>query len=355
MKIALAQFNPTVGDFSGNTARILELASQAKQRGADLAVFSELCVCGYLPLDLLERPIFVERNQREVECLARKTPLPILIGYARDANGATGKRVYNDAALLANGEILFDPHKMFLPTYAVFDESRYFEPATHQQVYVLGRERLGITICEDIWNDKNFWAKSFYDRDPVAELIKQGATIIVNISASPYTLDKRCLRQNMLRSLACSHGYPVVYVNQFGGNDSLVFDGSSLALTAGGRIAAQARSFAEDVVLFDTETGTGDIHPQPDDEMTFALEALVCGTRDYVRKCGFKEGLVGLSGGIASAVVASIAAAAVGKENVTGVSMPGPYSSEGSVRDARRVAQNLGIKFVILPIKDTFA
>src|SRR3984893_18603551 len=304
MKIALAQFNPTVGDFSGNAARILEMAHQAKQRGADLAVFSELCICGYLPFDLLERPAFLERNRHEVECLARKTPLPILVGYAGRTDGDTGKRASNIAALLGTGQVLFEQQKMLLPTYDVFDESRYFQTATHQQVYVLGRERLGITICEDIWNDKNFWAKSFYDRDPVAELIKQGATIIVNISASPYTLDKRCLRLNMLQSLARSHGYPVVYVNQFGGNDSLVFDGSSLALTAGGNVAAQARSFAEDMVLFDTATGTGDIHPQPDDEMSFALEALVCGTRDYVRKCGFREVLVGLSGGIDSALVA---------------------------------------------------
>lgn len=354
MKIALAQFNPTVGDFSGNAARILELAHQAKHRGADFAVFSELCVCGYLPLDLLERPVFLERNRREVEWLATKTPLPILVGYAGNASGHTGKRVSNVAALLAAGQILFEQHKMLLPTYDVFDESRYFQPAKHQDVYPLSEECLGITICEDIWNDKNFWAKSLYERDPVAELVGQGATIVVNISASPYTFDKRSIRLDMLRSLARSHGRPVVYVNQFGGNDSLVFDGSSLALTAEGRVAAQARSFVEDMVLFDTATGNGDIHPQPDNELSFAFDALVCGTRDYMRKCGFKQALVGLSGGIDSAVVACIAAAAVGKENVTGVAMPGPYSSEGSIRDAAAVAHNLGIKFLTLPIQDVF-
>src|SRR5713101_2764051 len=192
-------------------------------------------------------------------------------------------------------------------------------------------EQLGITICEDVWNDKNFWAKRLYDRDPVAELVGQGTTVLLNLSASPYTIDKRNLRLGILQSLARSHRRPVVYVNQVGGNDSLLFDGSSIAVTADGRVAARARAFEEDLVLFDTATATGDIHPQTDDELEYAYLALVCGARDYVRKCGFRKVLVGLSGGIDSAVVAAIAAAAVGPENVLGVSMPGPYSSEGSL------------------------
>ena len=354
MKIALAQFNPTVGDFSGNSARILELARQAKQSGADLAVFSELCVCGYLPLDLLERPGFLERNREEVACLAAKTPLPILVGYARSSEHPTGKRVLNAAALLADGKVLFEQYKMLLPTYDVFDESRYFQPAKEQHIYGFHAEKLGITICEDAWNDKNFWAKPLYDRDPVAELVGQGAELIVNISASPYTIHKRALRLDMLRALASSHRRPLIYVNQVGGDDTLVFDGGSLALTADGTIAAQARSFEEDLVLFDTATGKGEIRPQPADEISAALQALVCGTRDYVRKCGFRQVLVGLSGGIDSAVVAAIAVAAVGKENVTGVGMPSPYSSEGSVNDARQLAANLGITFHVLPIAQTF-
>src|ERR1700733_11531759 len=235
MKIALAQFNPTVGDFSGNAARILDFAGQAKRSGAALAVFSELWVCGYLPLDLLERPSFLQRNREEVACLAAKTPLPILVGYARGSDGdRTGKRVSNAAALLADGQILFEQHKMLLPTYDVFDESRYFQAAKEQHVYSFGSAQLGITVCEDIWNDKTFWAKRLYERDPVSELVAKGAELIVNISASPFTIHKRALRLDMLRALARSHGCPLVYVNQVGGDDSLVFDGGSMAITAGG-------------------------------------------------------------------------------------------------------------------------
>jgi NAD+ synthase (glutamine-hydrolysing) len=354
MKIALCQFDPTVGDFSGNSARILQMAADAKGRGADLAVFSELCVCGYLPQDLLERPVFLERNRASIACLAEKTPLPILVGYAARTNSSTGKAAWNAAALLAEGRIAFEQHKMLLPTYDVFDESRYFQPAPSQQVFAFGGERLGITICEDIWNDKTFWAKPLYETDPVIDLVGQGARIILNISASPYTIEKRAVRFEMLRALARSHQRPLVYVNQVGGNDTLVFDGSSVALGVNGRILAQARAFEEDLVLFDTASGKGDLHPQPADEISLALQALVTGTRDYVRKCGFRKTLVGLSGGIDSAVVACIAVAALGKENVTGISMPGPYSSEGSIRDARQLASNLGIELIVLPIKNVF-
>jgi len=354
MKIALCQFDPTVGDFSGNSGRILHMAGEAKTRGADLAVFSELSVCGYLPQDLLERPAFLERNRATIAFLAQETPLPILIGYAARANSNTGKPAWNAAALLAEGRIVFEQHKMLLPTYDVFDESRYFQPAASQQVFAFGGEKLGITICEDIWNDKNFWAKRLYEADPVVDLLSQGAGIILNLSASPYTIEKRAVRFEMLRALARSHQRPVVYVNQIGGDDTLVFDGSSVALTADGRIAAQARAFEEDVIIFDTTTGKGDLRPQPPDEISLALQALVTGTRDYVHKCGFQKTLVGLSGGIDSSVVACIAVAALGKENVTGIAMPGPYSSEGSVRDARQLASNLGIQLIVLPIGNIF-
>jgi NAD+ synthase (glutamine-hydrolysing) len=354
MKIALAQFNPTVGDFSGNSARILELAHESEQRGAQVAVFSELCLCGYLPQDLLERPAFLERNRTALACLARKVPLPVIIGYAGRAHDSTGKSVANAAALVGQGRVLFEQHKMLLPTYDVFDESRYFQPAKEQSVFPFCGERLGITICEDIWNDKNFWATRLYERDPVAELVEKGTTVLLNISASPYTIDKRTLRLEMLQSLARAHRRPVVYVNQVGGNDSLVFDGSSLALNADGTVAAQARLFEEDVVLFDTTTGRGDVRAQPSNELEVIYLALVCGTRDYVRKCGFRKVVMGLSGGIDSAVVACLAVAAVGHENVLGVAMPGPYSSEGSLRDARKVAENLGIDFLVLPISDIF-
>ena len=356
MKIALGQLNPTVGDFSGNAAKILAAAGEAKKRGADLIVFSELCLCGYLPQDLVERPAFLDRNFTELECLAKKLPLPAVIGYVARSGESTGKPAANAAALVSEGKIIFEQHKMLLPTYDVFDESRYFQPARAQRAVEFGGESLGITICEDIWNDKNFWDKRLlYDRDPVAELVGQGAALLLNLSASPYVLDKRNLRVEMLRSIARTHGRPIVYVNQVGGNDTLVFDGGSLVVMPDGRVAAQAKLFEKDLVLFDLATGAGEIHAQPQEEIVVALEALVCGTRDYVRKCGFQKVVVGLSGGIDSAVVAAIASAAVGPKNVFGVSMPGPYSSEGSRTDARQLAANLGIEFIVLPIGDVFA
>jgi NAD+ synthase/NAD+ synthase (glutamine-hydrolysing) len=354
MKIALAQINPTVGDFAGNSARILSLAAQAQQRGADLAVFSELCLCGYFPQDLLERPAFIDRNHTELKALAAKLPLPAIVGYAGRVKNGKGKSIANKAALIADGRVVFEQSKMLLPTYDVFDESRHFQAAERQFVYGLGNEQLGITICEDVWNEEGFWIRPLYDRDPVAEIFKQGTTILLNISASPYTIDKRSLRLEMLRSIAIKHRRPVVYVNQYGGNDSLIFDGASLALTAEGHVAAQALAFAEDLVMFDTVTGQGDMHDQPHEEIAYAYRAIITGTRDYVHKCGFKKVLVGLSGGIDSAVVASIAVDALGKENVLGVSMPGPFSSGGSKSDAETLAENLGIEFATVPISDVF-
>jgi NAD+ synthase (glutamine-hydrolysing) len=354
MKVALAQFNPTVGDFAGNSARILSLTAQAQERGANLAVFSELCLCGYPPQDLLERPAFIDRNLKELKALAGRVPLPALVGYAGRLKNGKGKSVANQAALLCGGRIVFQQSKMLLPTYDVFDESRYFQPAERQTVYDFADQHLGITICEDVWNDRNFWPNLLYDRDPVTELVAQGTTLLLNISASPYTIDKRSLRQEMLRSIAVTHKRPVVYVNQIGGNDSLIFDGASIALTADGKVAAQALAFEEDLVLFDTETGQGEIHPQPHEEIEYAYRALVLGTRDYVNKCGFKKVLVGLSGGVDSAVVAKIAVDALGAENVQGVSMPGPYSSEGSKNDAKALAGSLGIELITLPIGEVF-
>ncbi len=355
MKIALAQFNPTVGDFEGNSARILSLASQAKHLGADLAVFSELCICGYLPLDLLERPAFIQRNHDALKCIAMQMPLPAIVGYAgRVTHDRAGKSIANKAALINEGRVVFEQSKMLLPTYDVFDESRYFQPGDRQYVYALGREQLGITVCEDVWNDKTFWANPLYARDPVTELITQGTTVLLNISASPYTIDKRSLRLQMLRSIARHHRRPIVYVNQVGGDDSLIFDGASIAITQDGKIAAQAKAFEEDLVLFDTITGEGDIHEQPDDEIAYAYQALVTGTRDYVRKCRFSKTIVGLSGGVDSSVVASIAVVALGASNVLGVSMPGPYSSEGSKTDAKALAHNLGIEFLSIPISQVF-
>ena len=357
MKIALAQFNPTVGDFEGNSARILDLAEQAKRRGAELAVFSELCICGYLPLDLLERPAFIQRNLDALKQVAAQMPLPAIVGYAGRVNPdlqRAGKSVANKAALIHEGRVVFEQSKMLLPTYDVFDESRYFQPGDKQYVYGLGQEQLGITICEDVWNDKTFWASPMYARDPVMELVSQGTSVLINLSASPFTIDKRFLRLGMLRSIALHHKRPVIYVNQVGGNDSLIFDGASVAFTSTGKIAAQAKAFEEDIVLFDTVTGEGDVHEQPSDEIACAYQALVLGTRDYVRKCNFSKAIIGLSGGIDSAVVAAIAVEALGPSNVLGVSMPGPYSSEGSKADAKALACNLKIEFLTIPIGSVF-
>ncbi len=354
MKIALAQFNPTVGDFAGNLARILSLAARAKQQGADLAVFSELCLCGYLPQDLLERPAFIDRNHKALELLSSKLEIPAVVGYAGRVKNGSGKSIANKAALLCGGRILFEQSKMLLPTYDVFDESRYFQPASSQAIYEFKGETLGITICEDAWNDKNFWANLRYERDPVTELVGKGTTILLNVSASPYTLDKRTLRFEMLRSIALNHHRPIIYVNQVGGDDSLIFDGASCAITPDGRVAAQAAAFEEDLVLFDTATGEGEIHPQPHEEIGYAYQALITGTRDYVGKCGFKKTLVGLSGGIDSAVVAALAVESLGAENVLGVSMPGPFSSQGSKDDAKTLARNLGIRLITIPIADVF-
>lgn len=354
MKIALAQFNPTVGDFTGNSARIVALSEKAKQRGADLAVFSELCLCGYPPNDLLERPVFIERNQKELKALAKAVAMPSVVGFVGRVKNGNLKSIGNKAALLCGGKIAFEQAKMLLPTYDVFDESRYFHPAEKQTVIEFHGKQLGLTICEDAWNDENFWPNRRYDRDPVVELMGQGTDILLNISASPYNLGKRALRLDMLRSIAMHNRKPVIYVNQFGGNDSLIFDGASVALTPDGKIAAQALAFEEDLVLFDTETGEGEIHEQPAQEIEYAYRALITGTRDYVYKCGFKKVLVGLSGGVDSAVVASIAVAALGAENALGVSMPGPFSSEGSKTDAAALARNLGIEFLTVPISDVY-
>ena len=354
MKIALAQFNPTINDFEGNSKRIIELTYEARQRGADLVVFSELCLCGYPPQDLVERPSFAARNQAALTTLAQYLPIPSVVGVVGQAQDDTGKPVANSAALIIDHQVVFEQRKMLLPTYDVFDESRYFQPAQTQHVFPMFGDAVGITICEDCWNDKSFWPQRLYDRDPVAELVGKGSTLLLNISSSPYTIDKRQVRLDMLRAIAKVHKVPFVYVNQVGGNDSLLFDGASVAFTPDGKLAAQAKWFEEDMVLFDSETGEGEIHSQPKSELEGAYRALVLGTRDYVRKCGFTKVVVGLSGGVDSALVATIAADALGPENVVGVGMPGPYSSEGSLRDARQLATNLGIQFLCLPIIDTF-
>jgi len=262
--------------------------------------------------------------------------------------------VLNSAALLKNGGIQFLQSKMLLPTYDVFDEQRNFAPARKQEVLKFGERQLALTICEDAWNDQRFWHKRLYNIDPVEELVHGGADLILNISASPFHLGKIKIREQMLAAIAQHHRMPVILVNQVGGNDSVIFDGSSMVLSPQGEIVARARSFAEDLVLFDLEAMRGDMHEQPERREEQALAALVLGTRDYVHKCGFKKAVIGLSGGIDSAMVAVIAVEALGKENVTGIGMPSAYSSPGSLDDARQLASNLGIRFEVLPISTLF-
>jgi len=359
VKIALAQINPTVGDFCGNAQKILDFAQRAQQGGADLVLFPELSVSGYWPADLLEKPAFVARAGQVVEQIAAKTAgssTAIILGYVTPAPHGSGKHVRNSAALLRHGHIEFVQSKMLLPFYDVFDEQRYFAPAEKQRVFCLNGEHVALTICEDAWNDKSFWENRLYTVDPVEEQMRAGGSIILNISASPYWRDKRETRRQMLAAIARRHHAPVLMVNQVGGNDSLIFDGSSIALDRNGEVIAQAKSFEEDLIFIDTEKLTGDLHTsKSESEHEAIFHALVTGTRDYVRKCGFSKAIIGLSGGIDSALVAAIAVEALGKENVLGVGMPSPYSSPGSIDDSRHLAENLGIRFELIGISDLFA
>jgi len=355
MRIALAQINTTVGDFAGNVARIVNFARQAAERKADLVVFPELVLCGYPPRDLVEKPEFVERSEAELRRLAGLLPdIPALVGYVRRSHAERGKAASDAAALLYQGKVALDYVKILLPFYDVFDESRYFEPGTSLGLHELGGVRLGLTICEDTWNDKHFWKKQLYARDPVEETVRAGANLLLNIASSPFCTDKIQLRHDMLKAIATEHRIPVVYVNHVGGNDQLIFDGSSMAFNARGELGARAKSFEEDLVVFDTADGRGEIHPGPASEIEAVYQALVLGTHDYVTKCGFESVLVGLSGGIDSSLVATIAADALGPANVRGISMPGPYSSPGSLRDAEALAHNLGIDFRVIPITSIF-
>ena len=380
MKIALAQINPTVGDFTGNTAKILDFTERAKAAGAELVIFPELAVCGYPPADFLEKDSFVARTgEALVQIAAAATSdgkIAVLCGGVMPAQATVGgKHVRNVAALLEKGGISFLQQKRLLPFYDVFDEQRYFEPAERQTLCHLNGQQLAITICEDAWNDKTFWPRRFYRDDPVEEQMAQwdasaqrhaethaaagcgDLRIILNISASPFWGEKRSLRAEMLCAIAKRHNAFVAMVNQVGGNDSLIFDGTSLAIAPTGEIVAQGRSFAEDLILFDACKPAAAVKPDFEDESSEVQaiwDALVLGTRDYVRKCGFSEVVIGLSGGIDSALVAAIAVEALGKENVLGVGMPSQFSSQGSIDDGRALAENLGIRFELLPIGDVF-
>jgi len=355
VKLALGQINPTVGDFAGNSAKIIECSSRARAQGAGLILFPELSVCGYPPRDLVERASFVTHNREAAEHIASETRgIAVICGLVTPAQADAGKSVMNSAALLLDGEIKFVQSKMLLPTYDVFDELRNFAPARHQELLSFCGKQMALTICEDAWNEKHFWPRQLYSVDPVEALVKAGGNFVQNISASPFWTGKRELRQEMLATIARTDRVPVAFVNQVGGNDGLVFDGSSLVFDRDGNVIARGKSFEEDLIFFDSDSLTGDLHEQIPGEEASVYSALVLGTRDYIGKCGFKKAIVGLSGGIDSALTAAIAVDAIGAENVMGVGMPSEYSSEGSITDARELANNLGIRFEVLPISGIF-
>ncbi len=356
MKLALAQINPTVGDFSGNKKKILSFARRAAERGADLVLFPELSVCGYPPADLLEKQAFVARCEQVVQEIAREAPeIAIVVGSVQALTEPVGKRVANVAVLLHGGKVTFTQHKMLLPYYDVFDEQRYFASPAQQSLVQLCGQQAAITICEDAWNDKDFWPRPLYEVDPVERLLKAGANLVLNISASPFHRGKPALRRQMLQTVARSHKCVVAMVNQVGGNDSLVFDGNSFVLGPAGEVIAQAKAFEEDLLIADLgKASVASKLAATEDEYAAVYQALVLGTRDYVLKCGFTRAAIGLSGGIDSALVAAIATEALGPQNVLGVLMPSQYSSEGSVADALQLARNLGIRAEQIPIRPTF-
>jgi NAD+ synthase (glutamine-hydrolysing) len=362
MKIALAQLNPTIGDLKGNAHQILETAHQVASQGVKLLLTPELSLCGYPPRDLLLNANFIAEMERSLQQLARDLPpdLYVSIGLATanpDAASTGAKPLFNSIAILANGAIQNIFHKRLLPTYDVFDENRYFAPGSKANYFVLDGIKIGVTVCEDLWNDEDFWGKRSYLVNPIAELAAENIDLSINLSASPYSLGKQQIRSAMLKHSAVKYDRAVLYVNQVGANDDLIFDGCSLGFDRAGELVCRGTAFDRDLIIVEFDEVTKDlkpakIQPQPDCPDAEIWQALVLGVRDYIHKCGFQKVILGLSGGIDSALVAAIAAEALGAANVLGVLMPSTYSSSHSVTDAISVAANLGIKTETIPIGD---
>lgn len=355
MKIGVLQLNSTIGDYDANRNKLVAAYEKACANGAEFVLAPELFMCGYPPRDLLLRPDFTEANLTALTDAAKKIgAVPLCVGYVDRSDARPGRTLANSAAVLQNGKIAWHQDKSLLPTYDVFDEDRYFEPAKSTKPFEFKGRKLAITICEDIWNDEDFWRERLYRRDPIKDLIAQGADLILNISASPWHAGKEKTRLAMLQRVARDEKVPLVQVNLVGANDELIFDGNSVALNRKGEPIALGKSFVEDlfVVEVDGDTPTMKVpRPAPEEQL---FRALSLGIRDYVHKCGFKSVVVGLSGGIDSALTAVLAVDALGADKVMGISMPARYSSTGSLTDAELLAKNLGIRYEVLPIEPAF-
>lgn len=357
MRIALAQINPIIGDIPGNAAIIQDAIDRAKAQHADLVVFPELAIIGYPPKDLLLKPDAIDQAIQAVEDIAKTcTDITAIVGLPVWSDKPTGRKLHNAAALCANGTIASLHLKHLLPTYDVFDEQRYFEPGPRTDLCQVDGIQLGISICEDLWNDQHTFTRQLYHDNPIDELAQAGAELFINCSASPYIVRKHAFRLKLMANVAKRHNLPIVYCNQVGGNDELVFDGNSCVLDANGNLIAHAKDFQEDLLIADLPIGdetpaTTNRIESPKEGLASVYEALVLGLRDYCQKCGFKQIVMGLSGGIDSAVSCAIAVAAIGAENVHGIGMPSRYSSEGSVDDAQQLAKNLNVKFDVIPIE----
>jgi NAD+ synthetase len=355
VKVYIAQLNPTVGDIEANTARIRESVRRGRSAGAEVAVFPELAIQGYPPRDLLENPSFIEAGMKALSDVAREaTGIEVVVGFAERNPSPQGRALFNAAALLRDGRVASISRKSLLPTYDVFDEHRHFEAAPSRKVEQVAGRPTGVTVCEDAWTDREIFQRDLYRCDPIAELVDQGAGVVLNISASPFSLGRSVLRERLLREHALRHGVPLVCVNQVGGNDELLFDGSSVVIDAQGKTRVRLAAFAEDERLVDLDRLPPAIGDEPASAEAEAYGALVMGTRDYVRKCGFSEVVIGLSGGIDSSVTAAVAADALGADHVTGIAMPARYSSPESLADARALAENLGISFRVIPADGLF-
>jgi NAD+ synthetase len=363
MKIALIQINPHIGSFSANCEKIAQAAARARKNGCELAIFPEMAVSGYPPQDLLERHSFIEEHDLALDCLIKEiSGIGVMLGAFTRSKGATGKALHNSCLLFEDSKVLAMTHKQLLPSYDVFDETRYFEPGSPETSNVHYRGlNITMTICEDIWNDKDNSPHQIYARDPVNEAMSSATgkiDLIVNLAASPFRLGKAEQKNRIFTAISRKYRTPLLYVNQVGGQDSLLFDGGCMAINRHGEIVLTTDRFREDMAVIDTdklqEPAPQITGPEKKDELPDLFAALVMGTGDYLRKCGFKKCLIGLSGGIDSALTAAIAVAALGKENVLGISMPSPYSSEESIADARELAANLGIEIKIIPITYIF-